>query len=96
MPDAGTWSPRCPKCGRLTDRILQPAPNQVFAGRLSPRALQGLMGTRERCPRCATYFPFSEGTEWVQREAPLTPRKPEGSGAVPEQGFEDQGDAETD
>jgi ribosomal protein S27AE len=80
-PATNQWSPRCPKCGKLTDRIVSPAPNQVLGGRLSPRALQGLMGQRDRCPRCSTWFPLAEGTEWVQRPKPVTRARPEGSGA---------------
>lgn len=76
--EGGQWSPRCPKCGKLTDLVVEPAPNQILAGRLSPRALADVMGHRERCPRCATWFPLSVGTEWVRRETPVKPRKPEG------------------
>lgn len=82
------WSPRCPKCGALTDRILVPSANQVFAGRLSPRALTGLMGQRERCPRCATWFPLAEGTQWEMRKEPFRPRRAEGTNAAPEEGGE--------
>lgn len=79
------WSPKCPKCGRLTDRVVVPLANQVIAGRLSPKALAGVMGQRERCPRCATWFPLAEGTRWEPRPEPVRPRRPEGTTAAPEE-----------
>lgn len=81
MADPNSWSPKCPKCGKLCDRSVVPRPTQVFAGRLSPRALEGILGTRERCPRCATWFVIAEGTEWVQRTEASKPRRPEGLSA---------------
>lgn len=87
MP-TGLWSPRCPKCGKITDRTVTPLPNQVLAGRLSPRALADVMGERERCPKCSTWFPLSVGTEWVERDAPVKPRKSEGRGGPEMEGAE--------
>lgn len=78
------WSPVCPKCGRLTDKVVEPQPNQVFAGRLSPRAIP--MKERVRCPRCATWFPIAEGTRWDQRTEPVKPRLSEGEHAPPDEG----------
>ena len=88
MADEEQWSPKCPKCGTLTNRVVVPAPNQIFAGRLSPRALQGHMGQRERCPRCATWFPLAEGTQWVKRSTPFSPKRPEGTDPDAEPGPE--------
>lgn len=85
-PATNQWSPRCPKCGRLTDRVVTPTAGQVLGGRLSPRALRDVMGKRDRCPRCSTWFPLAEGTEWVNRATPVKPAKPEGRPAeMPEQ-----------
>jgi len=79
------WSPVCPKCGKLTNKVVEPAQNQVFAGRLSPRAIP--MGERVRCPRCATWFPLAEGTRWEPRAQPVDKIKPEGGAAeMPEEG----------
>ena len=83
MPDPATnqWSPRCPKCGKLTDVFVEPAPNQILAGRLSPRAVAAWDGKRVRCPKCSTWFPIAPGTEWMNRPTPVKPAKPEGEGA---------------
>ena len=86
-PGTNQWSPRCPKCGKLTDVIVQPLPNQILGGRLSPRAIADWMGKRVRCPKCSTWFPVAAGTEWVNRPTPFKPARPEGSGAeMPESG----------
>ena len=79
------WSPVCPKCGKLTNKVVEPNANQVFAGRLSPRAIP--MGERVRCPRCLTWFPLAQGTRWELRSTPVEKVKPEGSAAeIPEEG----------
>lgn len=75
------WSPICPKCGKLTDKVVEPGPGQVFAGRLSPRAIP--MKERVRCPRCATWFPIAEGTRWEQRTEPVKRRLAEGEHETP-------------
>lgn len=78
------WSPVCPKCGRLTDKVVEPAANQVFAGRLSPRAIP--MKERVRCPRCSTWFPIAEGTRWEQRTDAVKARRAEGDDAPSDEG----------
>lgn len=83
MSETAAWSPVCPKCGRLTDKVITPSSNQVFAGRLSPRAIP--MGERVRCPRCSTWFPIAEGTRWEPRKTPVQKAKAEGEAAAPDE-----------
>jgi hypothetical protein len=86
QPTTNQWSPRCPKCGKLTDVFVEPAPNHILGGRLSPRAIATWTGKRVRCSRCSTWFPIAPGTEWVNRPTAVKPATPEGRGGeMPEQ-----------
>lgn len=95
-----TWSPRCPKCGGRGRAEVTPPANMIFAGRLRPEATKPyVVGTRDRCTRCLSWFTIGLGTEWKPNRADEKPKGPppakrpratagdlEGEGWAPEEG----------